>query len=564
VQAADGCNAAAPSRTVTYQYNKGFLTGVPGYATNIAYQAGGMLHQITHANGVVYTMEINPADGLERPYRISTTAGWDTGTYAYDGAGNIHRIGTENFRYDRLSRLVSGQVKVGVSLRAQTAAFDVYGNITALTTNGSVQSTPTDPTTNRLQSPLASYDGGGNVTVLDYGSERYEYAYDGTNMMKYLKSDTGLARTFLYTASEERIVQLDCETAACGVDAAKHTWTLRGPGAESLRIYTYRPGREWEWSKDHIHRNGKSLAAVSTNGVSHLHPDHLGSPRQITRSGGGQESLHSYYPFGQEATGAAQDDVVLKFTGHERDSNDGRAKGALDYMHARHCSPTVGRFFSIDRAQADPRAPQSWDKYTYSHGNPIRYVDPDGRKPLDATWLQFFNALFHQDFSGVDIQTGVIAHAITRRAGAEGLTLGDSVYLNPILSTTYEKRATAGVSTIGHELTHVLYYRHLGGKRFMDAYLQNYNYNRIQGQSHNQAYRNIILEEVAFKVEKVISGFLADNSDIADKLKSGGSLSEEELERIGSALRDAAENGEIKEGFQFIHGFLVNIQFPPE
>jgi len=37
VQAADRCNAAAPPRTVTYQYNKGFLTGVPGYATNIAY-----------------------------------------------------------------------------------------------------------------------------------------------------------------------------------------------------------------------------------------------------------------------------------------------------------------------------------------------------------------------------------------------------------------------------------------------------------------------------------------------------------------------------------------------
>jgi RHS repeat-associated protein len=427
-----------------------------------------------------------------------------------------------------------------------------------------VQSTPTDPTTNRLQSPLASYDGGGNVTVLDYGSERYEYAYDGTNMMKYLVSDTGLARTFLYTAGDERVVQLDCETASCGVDDAKHTWTLRGKGAESLRIYTYRPGREWEWSKDYIHRNGKSVAAVSANGVSHLHPDHLGTPRQITRSGGGQESLHSYYPFGQEATGAAQDDIGLKFTGHERDSNDGRAKGTLDYMHARFCSPAAGRFLSIDRAQGDPRMPQSWGRYTYSYGNPARYVDPDGREPLDATWLQFFNSLFHHDFSGVDIQTGLKADAITRIAGVTGITLGDSVYLNPVAGSAYEKRRPRFASVIGHELTHVLYYRHLGGKRFMDAYLQNYNSNRGQGQSHNQAYRNIILEEVAFKVGKIIGGFLDDNSDIADKLKSGESLSEEELERIGTALRDAADDGELKEGFQFIHGFLVNIQLPPE
>ncbi|MHC5059381.1 MAG: hypothetical protein ACYTKD_32415, partial [Planctomycetota bacterium] len=35
------CPSAAPARTVTYTYEKGFLTGVPGYATNITYQAGG-------------------------------------------------------------------------------------------------------------------------------------------------------------------------------------------------------------------------------------------------------------------------------------------------------------------------------------------------------------------------------------------------------------------------------------------------------------------------------------------------------------------------------------------
>jgi RHS repeat-associated protein len=271
---------------------------------------------------------------------------------------------------------------VGTGVRTQTASFDVYGNITALTTNGSVQSTPTDPTTNRLQSPLASYDGGGNVTVLNYGSERYEYTYDGTNMMKYLASDTGLARTFLYTAGDERAVQLDCETAGCGVDDATHTWTLRGTGAESLRIYTYRPGREWEWSKDYVHRNGKSVAAVSAGGVSHLHPDHLGTPRQITRSGGGQESLHSYYPFGQEATGAAQDDIVLKFTGHERDSNDGRSKGALDYMHARFCSPGLGRFLNVDPLgiRFTSKNPQRWNRYALASNNPLKYIDPDGKE----------------------------------------------------------------------------------------------------------------------------------------------------------------------------------------
>jgi RHS repeat-associated protein len=216
--------------------------------------------------------------------------------------------------------------------------------------------------------------------VLDYGSERYEYTYDGTNMMKYLASDTGLARTFLYSADDERVVQLDCETAGCGVEDAKHTWTLRGTGARVLRSYTHVPGSDWTWENDYVHRGAKTIASLSAGGVLQLHPDHLGTPRQITRSTGAQESLHGYYPFGQEATGAAQDNIPLKFTGHERDFNDNRPKGAVDYMHARHCSPNVGRFLSVDPT-GSPRSryPQSWNKYIYSEGNPLKYIDPDGR-----------------------------------------------------------------------------------------------------------------------------------------------------------------------------------------
>ncbi|MCP4309596.1 MAG: hypothetical protein GY788_32915, partial [bacterium] len=225
-----GCPDAAPPRTVSYEYTKGFLREIVGFADEISYQAGGMLHQIEHSNGVVYTMEINPEDGLERPYRISTTAGWDTGTYGYDGVGNIHRIGSQVFRYDRLNRLVSGQVEVDSALKTQNVSYDTLGNITSLTTDGSVQPTPTDPATNRLQSPLAQYDGAGNLTTLDFGSERYEYTYDGVNMMKYLRSDTDLARIFLYSADDERIAQFDCATGVCQTQDSLETWTIRGLG----------------------------------------------------------------------------------------------------------------------------------------------------------------------------------------------------------------------------------------------------------------------------------------------------------------------------------------------
>ncbi|NJO56758.1 MAG: hypothetical protein HC834_11010 [Rhodospirillales bacterium] len=47
-------------------------------------------------------------------------------------------------------------------------------------------------------------------------------------------------------------------------------------------------------------------------------------------------------PFGQEATPVAPGDPNHKFTDHERDR--GFVTGdALDYMHARYCSPQLGR-----------------------------------------------------------------------------------------------------------------------------------------------------------------------------------------------------------------------------
>jgi len=40
----------------------------------------------------------------------------------------------------------------------------------------------------------------------------------------------------------------------------------------------------------------------------------------------------------------------------------------------------TGRFMAVDRAQRSmkPKVPQSWNRYAYAIGNPLKYVDPDG------------------------------------------------------------------------------------------------------------------------------------------------------------------------------------------
>jgi RHS repeat-associated protein len=54
------------------------------------------------------------------------------------------------------------------------------------------------------------------------------------------------------------------------------------------------------------------------------------------------------------------------------------------YDHARKHDFNLGRFVSPDVLGGKPRSPQSWNRYTYARSNPQRYVDPNGRTPLDA------------------------------------------------------------------------------------------------------------------------------------------------------------------------------------
>ena len=64
----------------------------------------------------------------------------------------------------------------------------------------------------------------------------------------------------------------------------------------------------WTIERDYLYRGNVLLAAVqSTDEVFHLHPDHLGTPRLVTASGGTKEASHTYYPFGEEATTITQD-----------------------------------------------------------------------------------------------------------------------------------------------------------------------------------------------------------------------------------------------------------------
>jgi len=199
------CSEGVPVRTVTYGYGQGRLTSVAGYGS-IAYNATGMISQVSHVNGVVDTYGADP-DGMARPSSISSSrAGveiWNAGApFQYDGAGNVWKQGNHAFTYDRLSRLTGATLYDGPSAtgtaRTQTYGYDVYGNLTSMTTDGSLLNLPASVATNRLTA--GTYDSAGNLTNWSGNT----YKYDSLSMMSGYVSG-GEDWVYVYTADDERI-----------------------------------------------------------------------------------------------------------------------------------------------------------------------------------------------------------------------------------------------------------------------------------------------------------------------------------------------------------------------
>ncbi|MEO8198581.1 MAG: RHS repeat-associated core domain-containing protein [Thermoanaerobaculia bacterium] len=430
-----GCAGGPGPISTTMGYEDGMLRTVTAGASSplvseITYHASGMPAVVSHGptgNQSLIETVSQAANGMPRPSSIAITSRdgstFTTGTYTYDAAGNIKSmgnatIGTDRFRYDRYHRLVEAQMAtVGAGI-VQTATFDAYGNITAMNTNGTGVNFPASGTTNRLTS--ASYDEAGNTLSWNGNA----YSWDRFNRMTRW-SNGSETWSYVYTAGDERL------WAIKGAPSAGYSsWTLRGfdnavlvrdqrqpataatsspevvlstcpAGTPSTRLFcdNFESGTFGPWdavvagheaqrkTTRYAYRDGRLLLSLdSDSGFHDFGLDHLGSVRVSTDDVFGSiAARHTYFPFGQEATSTAQDDEVMKFTGHERDlqSTPGDTADDLDYMHARFRSPLTGRFLSTDPVLGTPRSPQSWNQYAYVLGNPLRLIDPTGMDGLE-------------------------------------------------------------------------------------------------------------------------------------------------------------------------------------
>jgi RHS repeat-associated protein len=297
----------------------------------------------------------------------SFTAGQNNGqvTSATLNSGLV----TNTFTYDALKRLTAAAA-TGNTVWSQNYTYDGFGNMTSKTGSGLTFTNVIDQTTNRLTGTNICYDADGNL-ISDQnggGCGNPNYAYDVPNRMVSAKVSGG-TEYYAYDADNKRISTV----SATGVQ----TLFIYGAGGEKLSVVggsgsisnnVYFAGRLIKQNTDQITGNMSSLSP-DDNFVA---VDRMGSVKKYYTAPAGT----AYMPYGEEANPGAISNDQIKFATYTRDSSTG-----LDYADQRFYTSQFGRFMSADRFKQTPNANDSgsWNKYSYTQGDPINYYDPSGR-----------------------------------------------------------------------------------------------------------------------------------------------------------------------------------------
>jgi len=209
----------APDRfRVTTSYSHGYPTSVTAKGQTVisstTYHPYGGVKDYTLGNGIVVTEGL-ASTKMPRVDSISTTGAtvnFSTGTYNYDGAGNVVSNGTSptwsTFFYDTRSRLTSSSVYDLGSSKTDGVTYDRFGNIISRVQDGGTIGLDTSAATNRLCAQLAGlcstvFDTRGNLT--SFGGKTY--GYDDLSRETWFQLGSTLEK-YLYDGRNERVTRI--------------------------------------------------------------------------------------------------------------------------------------------------------------------------------------------------------------------------------------------------------------------------------------------------------------------------------------------------------------------
>ncbi|WP_316364685.1 RHS repeat-associated core domain-containing protein [Candidatus Thiodiazotropha sp. CDECU1] len=360
-------------REVTYSYNlNGEVTEVTAevnstvttLADSMVYMPFGPVESMDYGNGL---SEANTYDAGNRLLTREVTDGVTPvmdDTYTYDSNGNVDSVNGEKHSYSRNDELV----KQG----AFEYLLDGAGN--RLEKSRWSQNIDIDY--------LYAYDG------TSYGS-RIEEIYDGyasSTIAGITLDDAGMTDSYgsqSYIWDEAgRLIEVKQGASTLGAYAYDPQNRRTAKTAGSTTVY-YVHGRggalygEYDGTgalvREYVHFDGRPLAQVdagTSEALTYLHTDHLGTPREGTDDSGSSvwSWAYAHNVFGDTPpTGSAT--VNLRMPGQYADAESG-----LFYNHHRYYDPATGRYISSDPIGLAG----GLNTFAYAMANPANYTDPEG------------------------------------------------------------------------------------------------------------------------------------------------------------------------------------------
>ena len=141
---------------------------------------------------------------------------------------------------------------------------------------------------------------------------------------------------------------------------------------------------------------GKQQVAMRKNDtLTYLHGDQLGSASLATDAMGMTLSQQRYLPYGglRWAQSGSVFPTDWQYTDQQRQNTHLTGIGIVEYYdyRARMYDPKIGRFISPDSVVPDEKNPQSLNRYAYTLGNPVKFMDPDGHDVCDVNMRKKIN-----------------------------------------------------------------------------------------------------------------------------------------------------------------------------
>jgi RHS repeat-associated protein len=326
-------------------------------ASSITYLPFGPVSSMTYGNSITLSNTHNTAYQLTN----RTIGTLMNENFTYDDANNITAKGADSYTLDDLYRITAEN--------SDSYTYDAIGN--RLTKNTDDYTYPsTSSKLNDVEGDAVLYDSAGNIT----DDTARDYVIDAANRLESIEISSSTVGEYVYNASNQRTSKTVSSVT---------THYVYGQGGLLYGEYD----NSGNLIREYVYLNGEPIAQIddvsSSDVVTYLHTDHLGTPRYGTNSGGTQVWAWDSDAFGiGTPTGSVT--VNLRFPGQYFD-----AESDLHYNWNRYYNPETGRYIASDPIGLDG----GLNTYLYANANPVMFIDPNGELAIPLAYVVWGGAI---------------------------------------------------------------------------------------------------------------------------------------------------------------------------